>query len=135
MNKIFASILITNFNKGRYLNETLKSCINQNFKNKEILIFDDCSTDDSLKIIEKFKRKIKIKKKKKKFTSGPLNQIAGITNLFKKSKGEIIFFLDGDDSFKKNKVKNIVEIFERNKEMNFIQDQPYLMKLKKKNVY
>ena len=66
MNKIFVSILITNFNKSHYLNETLKSCINQNFKNKEILIFDDCSTDNSLKIIEKFKKKIKIKKNKKK---------------------------------------------------------------------
>ena len=62
MNKIFASILITNFNKSRYLDEALKSCVNQNFKNKEILIFDDCSTDNSLKIIEKYKRQIKLKK-------------------------------------------------------------------------
>ena len=132
MNKIFASILITNFNKSRYLDEALKSCINQKFKNKEILIFDDCSTDNSLKIIKKYKRKIKLKKnKKKKFTSGPLNQIAGIIDLFKKSKGEIIFFLDGDDSFKKNKVENIVKFFEKNKEMDFIQDRPYMMKFKK----
>ena len=57
MNKIFASILITNFNKSRYLDEALKSCINQNFKNKEILIFDDCSTDNSLKIIKNIKEK------------------------------------------------------------------------------
>ena len=57
MNKIFTSILITNFNKSHYLDKTLRSCINQNFKNKEILIYDDCSTDNSLEIIERYKKK------------------------------------------------------------------------------
>jgi len=133
MNKIFTSILITNFNKSHYLDKTLRSCINQNFKNKEILIYDDCSTDNSLEIIERYKKKIKIRKnKKKKFTSGPLNQIAGIIDLFKKSKGEIIFFLDGDDFFDRNKIKNIVKFFENNNEINFVQDRPYLTKFKKK---
>ncbi len=133
MNKIFTSILITNFNKSRYLDKSIQSCINQNFKNKEILIFDDCSTDNSLEIIEKYKKNLKIKRnKKKRFTSGPLNQIAGIIDLFKKSKGEIIFFLDGDDYFNRNKIKDIVKFFEKNKKIDFVQDQPYLTRLKKK---
>ena len=65
MKKNFVSILITNYNKSSYLKKSINSCLKQNFNSKEILVFDDCSTDDSLKILKKFK-KIKIIKNKKK---------------------------------------------------------------------
>ena len=65
MKKKLASILITNFNKDKYLNDTINSCLAQNYPKKEILIFDDKSTDNSLKILEKYKKlKVLIKKKK-----------------------------------------------------------------------
>jgi glycosyltransferase involved in cell wall biosynthesis len=140
MKKIFVSILITNFNKGCYLKKTINSCLDQDFQHKEILVFDDCSTDNSLEILSKFKKKIKIIINKKKTSkSGPLNQINGIINLLKKSKGEIIFFLDGDDLFKKKKIKDIFKIFKKDKKLNFLQDMPFLrdqnklMVLKKRN--
>ena len=66
MKKNYVSILITNYNKESYLKSTIKSCLNQNFKEKEILIFDDKSTDRSLKILEPYNNKIKIIKNKKK---------------------------------------------------------------------
>ena len=66
MKKNFVSILITNYNKSRYLKKTISSCLNQNFDNKEILVFDDCSTDNSLKILNKFKKIKVIRNKKKK---------------------------------------------------------------------
>ena len=65
MKNQLASILITNFNKDKYLNDTIQSCLVQNYKKKEILIFDDKSTDNSLKILKKY-RKIKVYKNKKK---------------------------------------------------------------------
>ena len=66
MKKIYASILVTNYNKENFLKKCLKSCVNQNFYNKEILIFDDCSSDNSISIIKKFKNiKIFLNKKKK----------------------------------------------------------------------
>ena len=124
MTKKLVSILITNYNKGRYLDKTIKSCLEQNFIKKEILVFDDCSSDNSLEILNKYK-KIKIIKNKKKYSkSSPLNQIYGIIRLFKISKGNLIFLLDGDDLFKKQKLKNIFKIFEKNKKIKFIQDTP-----------
>ena len=139
MKNQLASILITNFNKDKYLNDTIQSCLVQNYKKKEILIFDDKSTDNSLKILKKY-RKIQVyKNKKKKFASSPLNQINGIKKLFKKSKGEVIFLLDSDDFFKKNKIKNIMNLYSKDKNLNFIQDIPYsvkdkrMIKLKYKN--
>ena len=66
MKKNQISILITNYNKQKFLKKSLRSCINQTYKNKEILLYDDCSTDKSIDIIKKFKKiKLIINKKKK----------------------------------------------------------------------
>ena len=132
MKKNFVSILITNYNKSHYLKKTISSCLSQNFDNKEILVFDDCSTDDSLKILNKFKKIKIIRNKKKKFKSGPLNQIYGLNELFKISKGNIIFLLDSDDMFRKNKLFEISKIFKKNKKINFIQDTPLISLFKKR---
>ena len=56
MKKKRASILITNYNKSIFLNKCLKSSVDQDFYNKEILIFDDKSNDNSISIIKKFKK-------------------------------------------------------------------------------
>ena len=58
MKKNYVSILITNYNKEKYIRNTINSCLKQNFKKKEILVFDDCSTDKSLEILESYKKKI-----------------------------------------------------------------------------
>ena len=58
------SILITNYNKDKFLTKCLYSIKNQNYNNYEVIIFDDCSTDNSLNIIRKFKKVRLIKNKK-----------------------------------------------------------------------
>ena len=129
--KNLVSILITNYNKGSFIKKTIESCLNQNYKNKEILLFDDCSVDNSLNIINRYKKNVRlVSNKNKQFKSAPLNQINGIIRLFKKSRGSIIFLLDGDDQFKKNKLKYIFNLFEKSENLNFIQDKPYLTKNK-----
>ena len=132
MKRIYASVLITNFNKEKFLKRALNSCKNQNFKDKEVIIFDDCSTDNSLSVIKKFRNFKLIKNKKKMFKSAPLNQIYAIKELVKASKGEIIFLLDGDDEYKKKKISNICKLFKKNKKLNFIQDTPIDNSTKKK---
>ena len=54
-----------------------------------------------------------------------MNQIYGISELFKKSKGKIIFLLDEMINLKK-KLNILCKKFEKNKDLKFIQDQPYL---------
>ena len=134
MKKNFISILITNYNKGIYLKKTINSCLIQNYKDKEVLVYDDCSTDNSLKILKKYKNITVVKNKRKKFKSAPLNQIYGLCQLFKISKGNIIFLLDSDDEFKKNKIIEINKIFKQNKKINFIQDTPLETLYKKKKL-
>ena len=76
------SILITNHNKEPFLVKNLKSCLKQNYKKKEIIFFDDKSTDQSLKVVKKFKRVKLIKNQKKINKSKPLNQINAIINCY-----------------------------------------------------
>ena len=55
------TIYITNHNYGKYIEKSINSVLNQTYKNFEIIIIDDGSTDNSRKIIEKFSKKKKIK--------------------------------------------------------------------------
>ena len=123
---ILVSILINNYNNQKFLKKSIFSCLNQTYKNLEIIIFDDKSTDNSKKILRKIKNK-KIKKifnLRKKSGSSALNQLNAINRSFLKSKGDLIFLLDGDDYFLKNKIKFVVNLFNKEKELNFIQDNP-----------
>tara|TARA_Y100000389_G_C17319314_1_gene442172 strand:+ start:80 stop:853 length:774 start_codon:yes stop_codon:yes gene_type:complete len=120
------SILITNYNKENFLKRCLDSVSKQNFKNYEIIMFDDCSDDNSLKIAEKYKKIKIIRNKKRSNKSAPLNQINGLIKAFKKSKGKIICLLDGDDYFKKNKLKKIFNFFCKNKNQNILYDIPHI---------
>ena len=117
MNKKLASILITNFNKDKYLKKTIYSCLKQNYNKKEVLIIDDCSTDNSKKLLNMIKSKdLKIYfNKKRKFLSGPLNQLYNTIRLFNYSKGNYIFLLDSDDHYKEGKINWIVKIFKKTK--------------------
>ncbi len=130
------SIIISTFNKEKFIKNTIKSCLNQNYNNYEIIIVDTGSTDKTRKIIEKFKEN-KIKKfyLKKKYNTGPLNQIYSIKQGLKKSNGKIICLLDGDDIFIKNKLKEINNYFIKNKNACFVQDIAKIIKDNKKYDY
>ena len=52
---MLCSILISNFNKSKYLDECLKSAVNQTYKNIEIIFSDNGSNDNSLKIAKNLK--------------------------------------------------------------------------------
>ena len=123
---ILVTILINNFNNQKFLEKCINSCLTQSYKHLEIIIYDDKSDDDSDKILKKINdtRVKKIFNKKKKYNSSALNQFEAIRKSFLKSRGEFIFLLDGDDFFLKNKVKTILDEFKKNKNLNFIQDNP-----------
>ena len=123
---VLVSILINNFNNEKYLDKCINSCLKQTYKNIEIIVFDDKSTDSSKNILNKYKKnKIKvIFNKKKKFNSGPLNQLNSIYISLKKSKGKFIFLLDGDDYFLKDKVSQFIKTFNLKPKTIFLQDNP-----------
>jgi len=137
-NEPLASIIITNYNKSSFLTHAVKSCIKQNYKKKEIIFFDDKSTDNSLSKIKELnkitKQKIKIitnPNKKKNFPT--LSHIEAIKKGLKKTKGKYVFLLDSDDYFHKNKIKEIIKIFNKNEKIQFVLNNP-ILKYKKKEI-
>ena len=55
------SVIITNYNYGRFLKEAIESALAQNYENYEIIIVDDGSTDNSRAILQKYKKNTKIR--------------------------------------------------------------------------
>ncbi len=55
--KPLVSILVSNYNYARYISETIESALNQTYSNIELIICDDGSTDDSVRIIEQYQQK------------------------------------------------------------------------------
>ena len=132
------SVIITNFNKSKYILESVKSCLRQSYKKKEIIFFDDKSTDNSLKKIKDFKIKHKLKFKiisnlNKKENTAPINQMIAVKKSLNFTKGKYIFLLDSDDFFHKNKMFEIIGIFKKDKSKKMILDLP-IYKYKKKEV-
>ncbi len=124
MTNIKASVLIINYNNEKYISECINSIKNQSYKKKiEIIFHDDNSTDKSLNVIKKYKN-IKIIQNKSRLKQGSYNQIAAIKRSFALSEGKIIFLLDSDDCFTKDKVKKILKIFNRKKNLNIVYDLP-----------
>ena len=54
------SIIIPNYNHGKYLRQRIDSVLNQTFKNFEVIILDDCSTDNSVQVIEGYRNHPKV---------------------------------------------------------------------------
>jgi len=107
------SILIPVYNEEKSIERTLKSILSSNYpKGKfEVIVIDDGSTDESLKIAKKFKSDIvKVYSKKNGGKGSALN--FGI----KKSKGEIIFSMDADTFVEPCTVKNMIRFF-KNKDV------------------
>lgn len=120
------SILIANYNNGKLLNRAIKSCLKQNYKNIEIIVFDDCSTDGSQNILKKIKTVKKILNKKKKNISY-LDSMNAYLKMFKLSKGKFIFLLDSDDFFLPKKVSTLVNFYLKNPKIKFIQNAPRIL--------
>ena len=59
-NTPLVSVVLPNYNNEKYLNQSINSVITQTYVNWELIIIDDASSDDSLNIINKYKKKSKI---------------------------------------------------------------------------
>ena len=121
------SIIITNYNKEKYIEKCILSVLDQDSKNIEIIVLDNSSTDNSLNIINKFSEKILIKQKNRISKFAAYNQIDLIIDSFKMSSGDIICLLDGDDFFLPNKISTIKKYFTNNPGTTIIFDTPRVL--------
>ena len=93
------SVIMPSYNSEKYISESIKSIINQTYTNWELIITDDFSSDNTVKVVESF---IKNDKRIKLYVLKS-NQGAGAArnNSIKMAKGRFIAFCDSDDQWKK----------------------------------
>lgn len=113
--KDLVSVIIPMYNAEKYIEDTIESVINQTYKNLEIIVVDDNSSDNSSLIIEKLKkidtRIVYIKLNENKGVANARNTGINISN------GRFIAFVDSDDMWKKDKVEKQLE-FMKSKNMH-----------------
>ncbi|MBO9585953.1 MAG: glycosyltransferase family 2 protein [Flavobacterium sp.] len=108
------SIITPLYNSESFIAETIQSVIAQTYKDWEMLIVDDCSTDNSKSIIEEF---IKLDSRIKYFrTNAPSGSPTTPRNIgIEMASGRFIAFLDSDDLWKCNKLQLQIPLFQDRK--------------------
>ena len=122
-----ASVVIANYNNSKFINECIESLNNQTYKDIEIIFFDDNSQDNSLEVIKKFNN-IRIIENKIQTKFGSFNQMIAFKKSIQMSSGDIIFLLDSDDFFRKDKLEKVIKFFLENKNENIVFDFPIIKK-------
>jgi len=101
------SICIATYNGENYIEAQLRSILNQINTDDEVIIVDDCSIDNTVKVV------CEIQDERIKLVTNQFNQ--GISKTFEKAlgiaNGDIVFLSDQDDVWFKNKVSVITELF------------------------
>ena len=110
LNNPLVSIITPLYNKSMYLKDTIDSVLNQQYENFEWIIVDDCSTDDSFKIVSSIKDK-RVKAFRLEKNSG----VAVVRNYaLDQAKGKYVTFLDADDMLDDNYLLEQVKFIQEN---------------------
>ena len=104
------SVLMSCYNHDKFVGEAIESVLNQSFKDFELLIIDDNSTDKTFDIVNSFKDpRIKAFRNEKNF-----GMVLNTNSLIKKSNGDYIAIINSDDSWLPEKLQKQLDFLENN---------------------
>ncbi|MGH4123614.1 MAG: glycosyltransferase [Clostridium sp.] len=113
------TIGITNYNGKQYLSKCVESFINQTYKNIEILLIDDCSTDGSEEIIKDYEEKHKnINAIYHSVNSGGASK--GIQEIINNAKGKYFQWIACDDFPERDAIYKFVDYLEKNPSKDYV---------------
>lgn len=109
MKNYLVSIIMPCHNGSSYIKHSIQSVINQTYKNWELLIIDDASTDSSISIINEFSSDARIQLL---YNDKPTGRPSSPRNYgIMRAKGDYIAFLDCDDLWKESHLENLLGLF------------------------
>lgn len=121
------SIIMNCHNGAKFISQSIESILKQNYKNWELIFFDNASTDESLSIVESFNDiRIKIFKSK-----DFLNLYDARNQALKKIEGYYVSFLDTDDLWEKDLLQKQVEYLSNNLNFKMVYSNFYILEEKK----
>jgi glycosyltransferase involved in cell wall biosynthesis len=120
----FFSVLIDTYNYGQYIEEAIASVVAQDFPadEREILVVDDGSTDDTQERVKRFGETIRYLRK----ANG--GQASAFNLGFERARGEAIALLDADDLWLPEKLGRVYEAFEQHPAAGMVYHRTYLWK-------
>lgn len=106
------SIITPTYNCGKFISETIESVLDQTYKNWEMVIVDDCSTDNTKHIVEEYiKKDSRIRYHRLEENSGAA---IARTKAMEIAQGDYMAFLDSDDLWMKNKLEIQLNLMKKN---------------------
>ena len=103
------SVIIPSYNHASYIGQAIESVLSQSFKSFELLIADDCSTDNSIEIIKKFSDS----RIRTFFLERNLGAVPILDFLINEAKGDYIALLNSDDFWYPSKLEKQYEIMQK----------------------
>lgn len=102
------SVVVVNYNLGAYLGDALRSVVEQDYPNLELIVIDGGSTDGSVEVIGRYAQHIH------SWVSEPDNgQYDAVQKGFARSTGEIMYWINSDDMLQRRALHVVAEVFER----------------------
>lgn len=99
------SVIIPNYNYAQYVGEAIESVMNQTYKDIEIVVVNNGSTDDSMEVLEKYSKKIRL------INQENLGQSGSRKTGLEVATGDFIAFLDADDKWNPQKIEKQMLLF------------------------
>ena len=112
MSEPLVSIICLCYNQAHFVEETLKSVLEQDYKNLEVIVIDDCSTDGSQNVIENFIVSNSVNQFTHHFLVNNIGNCKAFNQGLKNAKGKYVIDLSCDDVMLPNRISKQVDFFE-----------------------
>lgn len=108
------TVLMTTYNCGEYISQAINSVLNQTYKDFELLIIDDGSTDNTEQVVKRF-----IDERIRFISSSHIGRSSELNLGLKEARYELISFCDADDMIHLNKIEKQLKLFRNNNDLVF----------------
>lgn len=119
--KPLVSVLMPVFNGAKYLSYTIENILTQSYKNIELIVVDDGSTDDSYNIayryVNEYEWRVKV------FSQPNSGACVARTRALKESTGKYVMFMDADDLISPQKIEYQMEILRKNNKYTIVSSE------------
>lgn len=109
---VLVSVLMTSYNHEKYISESIESVLNQSFKDFELIIIDDCSKDNSRRVIEVYQRKDH--RIRAIFHEKNLGIAKTANHLLREATGVYVAIISSDDVWVESKLEKQIAILNSN---------------------